>query len=132
MNHFQKSPNELRNFGFIMAAAFAVLASILLWRDKAAWPYLYAVAAFFLLAALIYPRSLAPIEWLWMKFARIMGVIMTHFVLGVAYYVVVAPIGIIMRIMRRDHLHRRFDRKAESYWIPVDLEGPTSRPEKPY
>lgn len=132
MSIFSKSKRELRNFGFVMAAAFAVLASILLWRDRAAWPYLYVIAGFFLVAGIVFPRILAPIEWIWMKFAGIMGVIMTHVVLSVAYYLIVTPIGIIMKLAGRDPLHRKFDKKAISYWLPVDPKGPSSRPEKPF
>lgn len=115
-----------------MAVALAIIASILLWKDRSAWPYLYGIAGFFLVAGLAFPRLLAPIEWLWMKFARIMGIITTSIILSVAYYFVVTPIGIIMKIAGRDPLHRRFDRRAKSYWIPVDPDGPAGRPEKPY
>ena len=72
MGMFSKSNKELRTFGLTLAVAFAILASILLWRDKASWPYLYAAAGFFLVAGLALPRLLAPIEWVWMKLARIM------------------------------------------------------------
>jgi len=132
MGLFSKSKKELRNFGVIMAVALAIIASILLWKDRSAWPYLYGIAGFFLVAGLAFPRLLAPIEWLWMKFARIMGIITTSIILSVAYYFVVTPIGIIMKIAGRDPLHRRFDRRAKSYWIPVDPDGPAGRPEKPY
>ena len=115
-----------------MAVAVAVLASILLWRDSAAWPYVYAVAALFLLVGLVFPTLLAPIEWLWMAFARVMGIIMTDVVLGIAYYLMVTPIGLIMRLIGRDPLHRKFDKKSESYWRPVDPHGTASRPEKPF
>ncbi len=132
MSKFSKNTTELRKFGVTMAIAFAVLASFLLWRDKAVWPYLYGLAGFFLIAGLALPRMLAPIEWLWMKFARVMGIIMTHVILAVAYYVVIVPFGIVMKIVGRDPLHRKFDKNAASYWIPVDPDGPTSRPDKPY
>jgi hypothetical protein len=132
MSVFSKSRKELRNFGFVMAVALAAIASIVLWQDKTAWPYLYALAGFFLVAGIAFPRVLAPIEWLWMKFAGIMGVIMTHVILGVAYYLIVTPIGVVMKLTGRDPLNRKFDKEAASYWLPVDPKGPSSRPEKPF
>ncbi len=132
MSVFSKSTKELRTFGVIMAVTLAIIGSILLWKDNTAWPYLYAAAAFFLVAGLTFPRILAPVEWLWMKFARIMGIITTSIILSIAYYFIVTPVGIIMRIAGRDPLHRRLGRRARSYWIPVDADGPAGRPDKPY
>jgi hypothetical protein len=132
MNVFSKSKKQLRHFGLVMAIAIAVLASVLLWRGNTAWQYLYAVAAVFFITGLTFPRVLAPVEWLWMKFARIMGIITTSIILSIAYYFVVTPIGIVMRIAGRDPLRRRFARRAKSYWMPVDPDGPAGRPDKPY
>jgi hypothetical protein len=45
------------------------------------------------------------------------GFVVSHVVLAVVYYLVVTPIGLVMRLLRYDPLRRRFDRSAESYWI---------------
>ena len=50
--------------------------------------------------------GLSPIGW-----------VMSHLILGVIYYLVVTPVGLLLRIAGRDPLHRRFDRDATTYWI---------------
>jgi hypothetical protein len=128
----KKTSAELRKFGLVMAVAFGLLGVVLLWRDKAAWPYLCAIGGFFLIMGLAWPRGLTPIEWLWMKMAHILGQIMTRVILSLAFFLVITPIGLIMKLFGRDPLYRKFDPEASSYWTPVDPDGPTSRPEKPY
>jgi len=64
-----KSNKDLRIFGITMACAFAVFGGLFLWRAKPVWPYLFGMAAIFLIFGLLWPRTLAPIEWAWMKSA---------------------------------------------------------------
>jgi hypothetical protein len=115
-----------------MAIALAILGSLFLWRDKPLWPYLYGVAGLFLIAGLIAPRLLAPIEWAWMKMAQAMGIVMTKIILSLTFYLVITPLGLIRRIFGTDSLKLKFDRNEKSYWVEVDPEGPTSRHDKPY
>lgn len=132
MSIFDKSKRELRKFGVTMGCAFAVFGGLFLWRAKPVWPYLFGIAAFFLIFGLLLPRLLAPIEWAWMKMAHFLGQIMTRVILSLAFYLVITPLGLIMKLFGKDMLHRRFDSSVSTYWVPVDPEGPTSRPDKPY
>jgi hypothetical protein len=122
----------LRKFGITMCAALAVLGGLMLWRDRASWPYLFGVSAFFLLFGVLLPRALAPIEWAWMKLAHYLGIVMTHVLLTLTFYLMITPLGLLMRLFRKDPLELRFDRSAKSYWAPVEPDGPCSRPDKPY
>ena len=55
------------------------------------------------------------------------GFIMSHVILGAVYYLVITPIGLLMRLLGRDPLHRRFDPKRTSYWEPKsESRSPTS------
>jgi hypothetical protein len=132
MKMFKKTSIELRKFGLVMACAFTVFGGLFLWRAKPVWPYLFGLAAFFLVFGLLFPRVLAPIEWLWMKMAYYLGQVMTRVILSFTFYLIVTPIGLAMRIFGKDPLSRKFDGNADSYWVPVDPDGPTSRPNKPY
>jgi hypothetical protein len=44
------------------------------------------------------------------------GLVVSSLVLVALYYAILTPIGLILRLCRYDPLHRRFDRKAASYW----------------
>ena len=128
----KKSTRELRKFGLTMAACFAVISFIFFWRQKAPGPYLASLAMLFLLAALVAPSVLGPIERMWMKLARVLSVASTFILITLAFYIVVTPTGLLIRLFGKDPMKRRFDRVAESYWIPVEIDGPCSRPDKPF
>ena len=127
-----KSIRELRRFGITMSAPLAVLGSLALWRGKPVAPYLLAMAAAFLVTVVIYPRALWPIERAWMKLADVLSAVMTRVVLFVCFYLVITPFGLLMRLLGKDLLDRKFDPNLKSYWVPVDPNGPCSRFDKPY
>lgn len=126
-----RTPQQLRNFGFTLALAFGGLALFVWWRGRPAAPYLGVASALFLVSAVVYPALLGPVERIWMKMAHILGAIMTRVLLALTFYLIITPLGLFMRISGKDALMiRRSDRK--SYWISVEPDGPSSRPDKPY
>jgi hypothetical protein len=127
-----KTPGELRRFGFIMAGCLAVVAALLLWRHRTAWPYFASAASVFALVALAAPRVLRPLERAWMKLAGWMSALTTTVTLTFAYFLIVTPLGLVRRVLHRDPLKLRFDPHAGSYWEPVDPAGPTGRADRPY
>lgn len=115
-----------------MAVAFALFATLFWWRDKSWWVYVAGVAGFFGVVGITVPALLRPIERAWMKVAEILGAIMTRVILTLGFLIAVTPVGLIMRIRRKDLLQLKFDPEADSYWHPVEDDGPSTRPDKPY
>lgn len=132
MSTKQKTTKELRKFGFVMAVPLALIGGYLWWKGRGAYPYVLGVSGFFLLSGLLVPRLLGPIEWAWMKFAEVLGAVMTRVILTVAFFVVITPFGLLLRLLGKDLLGLRLDRGAPSYWVSVEADGPCSRPDKPY
>lgn len=127
-----KTKKELRKFGLIMAFPLFVITGILYWRQKPAMLYFLAVAGFFLLSGLFLPKILAPIEKIWMRIAEFLSIIMTKVILTSTFYVVITPVALFLRLIGKDVLEKKFDSNQTSYWVPVEPDGPCSRPEKPY
>ncbi len=127
-----KTKKELRNFGFVMFVPLAIIAGFLWWKGRSAYPYVGGAALFFLLTGLIFPAILRPIEKVWMKFAELLGAVMTRVILTITYFLIVTPIGIIKRLSGNDSLGLKRDPDAQSFWIPVDPDGPSSRYDKPF
>lgn len=127
-----KTTEELKSFGEVMALVLFVLAMLPLARARMSGIVLTGVGFGFLIPSIVAPRSLAPIEKLWMAFGEKMSVVMTTIILAATYYIVLTPLGIIMRLTGRDSLKRKLDREAKSYWEPVPADGPGSRPDVPY
>jgi hypothetical protein len=112
------SPTERRQlvaFGVTMAIALAIVAAIRVWRrgfDVFAVAVIV-VAALFALSALIAPAMLAPIHRWWMRFAEVLGWINTRILLILIFYLVVTPLGLVMRLFRRPPLDMA---QRDSYW----------------
>ena len=113
------SPAEGGHFGFTVGAAFAALAGVLWWRGHgAAAPVPAALAILLGLAGLVTPALLGPPHRAWMRVATALSKITTPIFLGVAYFGVIAPMGLLLRLARRNTLRRL--PSQPSFWIPRD------------
>jgi saxitoxin biosynthesis operon SxtJ-like protein len=104
-----------------MAAGFAVIAAAR-WRahsSRQVIGILIAVAAAFLLAGLIAPRSLSGIYAVWMRIGEALAWINTRIILTLIFFLVVTPTGLVMRLFGRSPLDPRRRRSAASYWDDV-------------
>jgi len=115
-----------------MAFPLFLITGILYWRQKPAMLYFLAVAIFFLLSGSFFPKILAPVEKIWMRIAEFLSIIMTKVILTSTFYVVITPVALFLRLIGKDVLEKKFDSNQTSYWVPVEPDGPCSRPEKPY
>lgn len=127
-----KTKKELRKFGIVMAIPLGIIGGILFWRGQFSGNYFFILAAFFLLSGLLLPRILSPIERVWMKVAEIISMVMTRVILILTFYLVITPVGLLLRVMRKDLLQMKFEQDRKSYWEKVEKDGPCSRPDKPY
>ncbi len=112
------SPSELRRFGFTVAIPLAILASLGAWRGHTILPALLGgLAAALGGLAVLAPGLLGPVEKVWMAGAHALGSFNTRVLLGLVYFLVMTPIGVIMRwVVGWDPLDRRL-RDRPSYWI---------------
>jgi len=104
-------------FGLVFAGFFAILAALSLWHGSKTWHWTLPVAAVFLLVALTYPRILAPLNRLWLKFGLLLYKVMNPLVLGLLFFVTIMPIGLLMRAFGKDFLRLKRDPAAKTYWI---------------
>ena len=113
-----------RNFGLVLAAGCALLG---LWplvkHGQIRWPLLV-VAGVFVAVAIIMPRVLHPLNFVWTKFGLLLGRIVNPIMTGVLFFLVFTPAGIIGRMLGKDPLRLKRDAQANSYWIVRDPPGP--------
>jgi hypothetical protein len=67
---------------------------------------------------------LTPLNKLWFKFGLLLGKVVSPLIMGIIFFLVVTPTGLIMRIIGKDLLNLRFNNK-KSYWI--EKTGPKSK-----
>jgi hypothetical protein len=114
---------ELRQFGVTIAAALCIIAGGLWWKGSPWYGCLLAAGAAALAMALLVPRRLKPFQKGWMVLGLCLGLVVSSGLMIVLFYLVVTPLGLLMRLRGRDPLKRAFDRDAKSYWIPRDRGG---------
>ena len=111
-------PKQLRQFGLIMAGmviSFFALLIPLIWEFALPlWPWV--VAALFAALALSAPRLLQPVYVVWMKVGAILGWINTRLILGVVFFLIFVPIGIVIRTVK-DPLRRKLHEPIDTYRI---------------
>lgn len=128
----RKTDKELRKFALVVALPLAGLGSYLMWKGGAAGYLLVSMAVLLLLSAGIKPRALAPVERVWMKAAGVMAVVMTHVILTLTFFLVITPVGFLVRLSGRSGLKLGSEPERETYWEPVEPDGPAGRPDKPF
>ncbi len=113
-----------RGFGFVFAGFFAVVALVRWWRDHGGATWFMVAALAMLAIALIRPSVLAPFNGVWTKLALLLSKIMNPVIMGVLFFLVVAPIGVMMRVLGKRPLALEFDPDAKSYWIERSQPAP--------
>ena len=110
---------QLRSFGFTVGGIFAFIA---LWplivrgEDPRWWAMV--VAGCLLVPAVVFPKSLTWVYKGWMALGHVLGWINTRIILGLVFYFVVTPIGIIRRLLGKDPMGKRLRPDLESYRVP--------------
>ena len=113
-----------RSFGLVMAGAFALLTALNGWHAGRIWPWTAALAAVFLVAALLRPALLNPLNHLWLKFGLLLHKIVNPVIMALLFYGTVLPTGLIARAMGKDLLRLKREPDAASYWIVRTPPGP--------
>ncbi len=108
---------EVRKFGYLFAVVFSIIAAYTLYRGSSHWPWFLGAAILFLIAGIAAYPALRPVYVGWMKFAFVLGWINTRILLGLMFFLVFTPIGLVLRLMGKDLLDRKIDRSAKSYWV---------------
>ena len=110
---------QLRSFGLIVGGGFTVIGLWpLVFRAESPRTWALAVAAFPVIAALAAPATLRQPLRVWMAVGEVLGWINTRIILGIVYYLLIVPTGVVLRILGKDPMRRRFDAGASTYRIP--------------
>lgn len=113
------SAAEGRRFGLTVGLAFLALAAVLLWRERTRTAMvLGALGALLLLGGLLVPTLMGPVERAWMALALAISKVTTPVMMSIVYFVVMMPIGLLMRALGRTPLRR--PAASGSFWIPRD------------
>jgi hypothetical protein len=113
-----------RSFGLVFSVVFLIVALWPLFHDEPVRVWAIAVASVFLIAALVRPQILVPLNRAWTAFGHVLHAIVTPVVTSFLFFVLVTPMALVMRVMGSVPLRLSFDADAQSYWIVRTPPGP--------
>jgi hypothetical protein len=113
-----------RAFGAVFSVVFAIIGLLPMAFGGGARLWSLVVAAIFALIAMARPVLLAPLNRLWLRFGLLLHRIVSPLILGIMFYLVVTPMGLLMRAVGKDLLRLKFDSALQSYWIERTPPGP--------
>ena len=120
INTAEVTTSDLRKFGFIMGGMFALIFGLIFpWlSDKTfetwpIWPFI--VTAVFWVIAIVAPQILRPVNDIWVKVGNVLGFINSRIILGVMFFVMIFPIGMLLKLFGKDSMDRKLDKKTDTY-----------------
>ena len=105
-----------RSFGIVFFIVFLIIALYPLLNDSSIRLWSLIIGLIFLVLGLIKSNILTPLNILWMKFGMFLGVFISPIIMGIIFFLVVTPIGLIMRLFGKDLLNLKKN-KTQSYWL---------------
>jgi len=114
-----------RSFGIVFFVVFLFIAlyPITYSEDIRIWSLI--ISFIFIILALLNSKILTPLNKSWFKFGVILGKIISPIIMGIIFFLVVTPIGLIMKVLGKDLLRLKYNKKDNTYWI--EKNGPKSK-----
>ena len=113
-----------RSFGIVFFIVFLLIAFYPLSYSGEIRVWSAIISLIFLVLGLLNSKILTPLNKLWFKFGIFLSKIISPFIMGIIFFLVVTPIGLMMRIFGKDLLNLKYN-KSHSYWI--EKNGPKSK-----
>jgi len=113
-----------RSFGIVFFIVFLLIALYPLIYSGEIRVWSAIISLIFVILGLLNSKILTPLNKLWFKFGIFLSKIISPFIMGIIFFLVVIPIGLIMKFMRKDLLNLKYN-KEKTYWI--EKKGPKSK-----
>ena len=114
----QPTPRDLRQFGLLVGGIFSVIA---LWpvvfRSESPRLWAMSLGCLLILLGAIAPLYLKQVHRGWTKIGHVLGSINTKIILGIIYYLLITPMGLVMRLVGKDPMHRAVREKVDTYRV---------------
>ncbi len=114
MDNIKISSNK--SFGIVFFLVFLLIALYPMINSGEPRLWSLGISAIFLILGLLNSKILNPLNKIWFKFGILLGKIISPLVMIIIFFIVVTPIGLLMRILKKDLLNLKFQ-NTDSYWI---------------
>ena len=124
MNQDDVKIGSNRSFGIVFFIVFLIISLYPLLHGENIRVWSLIISIIFLVLGLLNSKLLNPLNKIWFKFGLLLGKIISPIVMGIIFFVVVTPIALFMRLLKKDLLNLKFNKK-NTYWI--EKSGPKSK-----
>ena len=108
---------QYRSFGLVVGGIFAAIGAWPLLRGEGIRLWAVILGSLLVVLGLLFPGRLGPIYKAWMAIGHVLGWINTRIILGVIYYALFTPLGLAMRVWRKDLMRRQYDETTNTYRV---------------
>ena len=109
-----------KSFGIVFSIVFFIVGLYPLFNSQDFHIWALLIAVIFIILSYWAPKVLTFPNKLWFKFGMLIGHLVTPILMALIYFIAVLPTGLIMRILGKDLINTRLDKKTKSYWIIRD------------
>ena len=118
MEHMEINKGTLRQFGLMVGGVFLLIGLWpFVWRQEPVRIWAVMPGSILAAAGLVAPGLLKHVHQGWMFIGHVMGWINTRIILGLLFYGIVTPMGIVMKVAGRDPMRRAFEPDAQTYRV---------------
>jgi len=117
IKNIKSGKKELREYTLTVGIIYLIILTVaVLWKHIDVSPNLFLGGAAFIVLGLSFPVLYKPFHKIWMSSGIILGFFVSRLVLTILFYFVMAPMGLIARLLRKDLLSQKIDKNVTSYW----------------
>ena len=116
IKNIKSEKSDWRKFGITIGVILLIIAGFLFWKEKESFQILLTFGITLCILGIAIPFILKPIYWVWMIVSTILGWSMTRVILSLLFYVILTPIGLILRLFGKQFIELRWDNSESSYW----------------
>ena len=113
-----------KSFGVVFFLVFLLISLYPLINDGTLRIWSFVISIIFLILGILNSKILSPLNKIWFKFGLLLGKIISPIVMGIIFFIVVTPTGLILRLFQKDVLNLKFNNN-NTYWI--EKSGPKSK-----
>ena len=117
--------NDNITFGILFFIFFLIIGAYPLKSGGAIRVWSVVLSLVFLIITIIRPNLFTFLNKFWIKFGILLGKIISPIVMGLVFFFVVTPIGILVRVLKKDVMGLK--RGASSYWINREYKVQTMK-----
>ncbi|MBD1141551.1 hypothetical protein IDH31_00180 [Pelagibacterales bacterium SAG-MED32] len=108
--------NNTKNFGIVFSIFFFLLSLYLFYSKSDIYYSLITLSAVFLMISFTYPNLFYYPNKFWMSFGYLIGSITTPILLSIIYFILIFPIGMLLRLFNKDVLDKKINQNDKTFW----------------